>query len=130
MAIKVGKNRFAVPADHILGIVEGKQNMPCTILPNESENIKCTIELIDRLVTVVNVPGTCEDAPILDNLIVVVEHFSKYIGILANESNLVKISTNEICENKVTDTKTFMHNGKIYLIMDISQLCKELGIMR
>ena len=58
----------------------------------------------------------------------ILEHLGKNIGILASETHLVRILTNSISEDRITGQKSYEHNGKTYLMLDISRLYRELGI--
>ena len=64
----------------------------------------------------------------MGNYIVVLEHLGRKIGILATETYLVRILANSISEDGITVQKSFENNGKTYLMLDISQLYRELGI--
>ena len=65
---------------------------------------------------------------LVHNYIVVLEHSGQNIGILATGTHLVRILANSILEDRITGQKSFVHNGKTYLMLDIGQLYKELGI--
>ena len=111
-----------------LGIAAGGRNTISTFMPNAPKHIKCIVDLGDMLISIVNLPGTYEDLPIMGNYIVVLGHLGQNIGILATEVHLIKILVNSILEDKTTGQKSFVHNGKTYLMMDISQLYREWGI--
>ena len=128
VTFEVKNHMFAVPMKDTLGIAAGGHNTICTFLPNAPKHIKCIVDLGDMLISIVNLPGTYEDLPIIGNYIVVLGHLGQNIGILATEVHLIKILENNILEDKITGLKSFVHNRKTYLMLDISQLYKELGI--
>ena len=122
IAIKVEDNLFAVSADHVLYIAKGNESMSQAVITKKTQKIKCIIDIGGQLVTIVNLPGIGGDIPVLNNVIVVLEHAGQNIGILANEVQLVTISANEMCMDSVTKTKSFIHAGKTYLVLDINEL--------
>lgn len=126
VAVEVENNVFAIPINYILYIVDGKQSIPSDALPQESENIIGMVELNGQIVTIVQIPGTCGDTSIVDNLIVVLEYSGHNFGILAKKTTLITILANEICEAEFTDIKSFMYDGKAHLILDLSQFCNDL----
>ena len=128
VAFQVKNRIFAVPMNDTLGIVAGGENITYTIVPNAPKYVKCIVESDGYFITIVNLPGTYEDLPIIGNYIVVLEHLGQNIGILASAAHLVRILGNSILEDKITGQKSFVHNGKTYLMLNISQLYRELGI--
>lgn len=128
VAFQVKNRIFAVPMNDTLGIVAGGNDTTYTFLPNAPKHVKCIVEIDGLLISIVNLPGTYEDLPIMGSYIVVLEHLGQNIGILATEAHLVRILENSILEDKITGQKSFIHNGKTYLKLDISQLYRELGI--
>ena len=128
VAFQVKNSMFAVPMNDTLYIAAGSQNTIYTILPNTPDHIKCIVELGGQLVTVVDIPGTDGDIPIMGNYIVILLHSGWNIGILATEVHLVRTMANSIFTDKITGEKFIDHNGKKYLILDISRLYKELDI--
>ena len=101
VAFQVKNSIFAVPMEDTWDIVAGDQNTIYTIMPNSQKHVKCIVEL---------------------------EHLGQNIGILATETHLVRILANSILEDRITGQKSFEYNGKTYLMLDISQLYRELGI--
>ena len=128
VAFQVKNSIFAVPMNDTLGIVAGGHDTTCTFMPNAPKHVKCIVEIDGLLISIVNLPGTYEDLPIMGSYIVVLEHLGQNIGILATEAHLVRVAENSILEDKITGQKSFIHNGKTYLKLDISQLYRELGI--
>ena len=128
VAFQVKNSIFAVPMNDTLGIAAGSQNTIYTIPPNAPDYIKYIADLNGQPVTIVNIPGTDGDIPIMGNYIVILKHSGRNIGILATETHLVRILANSILADKISGQKSFEHNEKTYLILDISQLYKELGI--
>ena len=128
VAFQLKNNIFAVPMKDTLGIATGGHNTICTFLPNAPKHIKCIVDLGDMLISIVKLPGTYEDLPIMGNYIVVLGHLGQNIGIVATETHLVRISETNILKDKITGQKSFVHNGKTYLMLNISQLYRELGI--
>ena len=128
VALQVKNNIYAIPIKDTLGIVAGGNNTKCTVLPNALIHVKCIVDLDDLLIPIVNLPGAYDDLPIMGNYIVVLEHLRQNIEILATRTHLVRILANSISEDKITGQKSFVHNGKTYLMLDIAQLYKELGI--
>lgn len=80
------------------------------------------------LIPIINLPGAYDDLSIVGNYIVILEHLGRNIGILKTETHLVRILAKSILEDRITGQKSFVHNGKTYQMLDISQLYKELGI--
>ena len=128
VAFQVKNSIFAIPTKDTLGIVAGGHNITCAFVPNALKHVKCIVELDGLLIPIFNLPGTYEDLPIMGSYIVVLEHLGQNIGIVATEAHLVRISETNILKDKITGQKSFEHNGKTYLMLDISQLYKELGI--
>ena len=128
VAFQVKSSIFAVPMNDTLGIVAGGHNIACTFMPNAPKHVKCIVEIDSLLIPIVNIPGTYEDLSIMGSYIVVLKHLRQNIGIIATETHLVRILANSILEDKITGQKSFVHNGKTYLMLDISLLYKELGI--
>lgn len=128
IAFKVGSCVFAIPANNSLGIIKGTQNMPYTIIPNASENMKYILESHGQLIIIVQMPGIYEDIPITDSFIVVLERPEKNVGIFADEVHLITIPADEITVDKITGQIVFIHNEITHFVVDICQLCKELGI--
>ena len=128
MTIELKNNVFAVPAKHTLGIVKWDRSIPYTVLPQERENVKGIMEMDDQFVTIVNIPGTYENGYGFDSSIVVLGYGGQNIGILTKEARLITISEDKILEDKITGTKFFEQEGKMYIILDIGQLYEELGI--
>ena len=91
VAFQVKNSIFAVPMNDTLGIVAGGHNTTCTFLPNAAKHVKCIVEIDGLLISIVNLPGTYKDLPIMGNYIVVLEHLGQNIGILATEAHLVRI---------------------------------------
>ena len=86
------------------------------------------LHLDGLLIPIVNLPGVYDDLPIIGNYTVILEHSGQNIGILAAETHLVSILADSILKDRITGQKSFVHNGKTYLMLDIPQLYKELGI--
>ena len=128
VAFQVKNNIFAIPTNDTLGIVAGGHNTTCAFVPNALKHVKCIVELDGLLIPIVNLPGAYDDLPIAGNYIVILEHLGKNIGILASETHLVRILANSISEDRISGQKSFVQNGKTYLMLDISQLYRELGI--
>ena len=128
VAFEIKDHTFAVPMKDTLGIAAGGHNTICTFLPNAPKHVKCIVDLDGLLISIVNLPGIYEDLPIMGNYIVVLEHLGRNIGILATEAHLIKIFENSILEDNITGQKSFVHNGKTYLMLNMSQLYRELGI--
>ena len=128
VAFRVKNNTFAVPMSDTLGIVAGRENTTYATLPSAPKYVKCIVESDGYFITIVNIPGVYDDLTIMGNYIVVLEHIRQNIGILATEAHLVTILSNNILKDKITGQKSFVHNGKTYLMLDISQLYKDLGI--
>ena len=127
VAFQVKNNIFATPMNDVWGIVAGNQNTIYTTLPNAPKHAKCIVELDGYLITIVNIPGSNGDIPIMGNFIVLLRE-GLNIGILATEVHLITILADSILEDKITGQKSYAHNGKIYLILDISQLLKDLDM--
>lgn len=128
IALKVNNYMFAVPMDAVRSILMGGQNVPYAMIPNARDNKKYVLELNNQLITVIQIPGVCEDIPIEESFIVLLEHSGQNIGMLASETYLVSISTDKIMDDKITGQKSFMYNGVIHIVLDIFQLYKGLGI--
>lgn len=119
VALQVKDNIYAIPIKDTLGIVAGGNNTKCTVLPNALKHVKCIVDLDGLLIPIVNLPGVYDDLPIIGNYIVVLEHSGQNIGILADETHLVRILENSILRDKIAGQKSFVHNGKTYLMLDI-----------
>lgn len=128
IALKVKNHMFAVQMEAVRSILMGEKNVPCAVIPNAPDNKKYVLELNSRLITVIQIPGVCEDIPIAGNVIVLLEHSGQNIGILASETHLVRVSTDVILYDKFTGQKSFMYNGVIHVVLDIGWLYKELEI--
>lgn len=128
VAFQVKNNIFAIPTNDTLDIVAGGHDTTCAFVPNALKHVKCIVELDGLLIPIVNLPGAYDDLPIVGNYIVILEHLGQNIGILATETHLVRMLANSISKDRITGQKFFVHNGKTYLMFDISQLYKELGI--
>ena len=128
VAFQVKDSIFAVPMNDTLGIVAGGHDTTYTFLPNVPKHVKCIVEIDGLLIPIVNLPATYEDLPIMGSYIVVLKHLGQSIGILTTEAHLVRILENSILEDKITGQKSFIHNGKTYLKLDISQLYREFGM--
>ena len=111
-----------------MGIVAGGHNTTRAFPPNAQKHVKCIVELDGLIIPIVNIPGTYDDLSIVGNYIVILEHLGRKIRILTTETHLVRILANSILEDRITGQKSFVQNGKTYLMLDISQLYKELGI--
>lgn len=128
IALKVKNYMFAVQMDAVRSILMGGQNIPYTMMPNAPDNKKYVLELNSQLITVIQIPGVCGDISIERSVIVLLEHSGRNIGILANETHLVRVSTDIILGDKITGQKSFMYNGVIHVVLDICRLYKELEI--
>lgn len=128
VAFQVKDSIFVVPMNDTLGVVAGGHDTTCTFMPNAQKYVKCIVEIDGLLIPIVNLPGTNEDLPIMGSYIVVLKHLGQNIGILTTEAHLVRILENSILEDKITGQKSFVHNGKTYLMLNILQLYRELGV--
>ena len=106
VAFQMKNNIFAIPTKDTLGIVE----------------------LDGLIIPIVDLPGAYDDLSIVGNYIVILELLGRRIGILTTETHLVRILANSILEDRITGQKSFVQNGKTYLMLNISQLYKELDI--
>lgn len=128
VSFEVESSLFAVPIKETRGVIQGTANMPCIVLPGMSNFVRCIIETDGLLVTVINVPGSYGNMPIVGNAIVVLEHSMQSIGIIADKVCLITVSDKEIVENNMTGATTFTYDGETYIILDLNQLYKDLGI--
>lgn len=126
IALKVKNYMFAVQMDAVRSVLMGGQNVPYTIIPNAPDNKKYVFELNSRLITVIQIPGACENITLEESFIVLLEHSGQNIGILASETHLVRVSTDVILDDRITGQKTFMYNGVIHVVLDICRLFMKL----
>lgn len=128
VSFEVGGSLFAIPIKETRGIILRTATMPCIVLPGMPNFVRCIIETDGLLVTVINVTGSYGNMPIVGNKIVVLEHSMQNIGIIADKICLITVSDKEIVENGMTGATTFKYDGETYIILDLGQLYKDLGI--
>ena len=129
ITFEVKNHIFAVPVNYSLGFIDCRNNnISYTTIPQAPKNIKYIVNWWNEYITIVQMPDICEDIPIKDSIIVLLEHTNQIIGILSNSVDHITIPADNILEDSNTGQKYFVHTGKIYLILDVRQLYSELGV--
>lgn len=120
---------FAVPIGKMGALIPLLKGIAYTIPPCAPAYVLGVVKPYGQFITVIdllNIYGfsTVEQSA---NLIVVLNHFNKMIGIPAQNAHLVSALDEELTDDQFTGTKVLLREGIEYFILDVPRLYEYIG---